>query len=77
MFVAEDSMVADKYVREIGCQYIQELFDKRTEVQDAVNLLMIAKYCERIGDHAENFARWEEYTVNGTCEDEPPTGVGL
>lgn len=56
MFVAEDSMVADKYVREIGCQYIQELFDKRAEAQDAVNLLMIAKYYERIGDHAENVA---------------------
>lgn len=49
-------MVADKYVREIGCQYIQELFDKRVEAQDAVSLLMIAKYYERIGDHAENVA---------------------
>lgn len=77
MFVAEDSMVADKYAREIGCQYIQELFDKQIQVQDAVNLLMIAKYYERIGDHAENVARWAEYTVNGTREDEPPTGVGL
>lgn len=56
MFVAEDSMVADKYVREIGCQYIQGMFDKRTEAQDAVNLLMIAKYYERIGDYAENVA---------------------
>ena len=77
MFVAEDSMVADKYVREIGCQYIQELFDKRTEAQDAVSLLMIAKYYERIGDHAENFARWTGYVVNGTREDAPFTGVGL
>ncbi|MDY2722930.1 MAG: PhoU domain-containing protein, partial [Coriobacteriales bacterium] len=51
--------------------------DKQTEAQDAVNLLMIAKYYERIGDHAENVARWAEYTVNGAREDEPPTGVGL
>ena len=68
---------ADVYYEKIREKIIQELFDKQTQAQDAVNLLMIAKYCERIGDHAENVACWEEYTVNGTREDEPPTGVGL
>lgn len=68
---------ADVYYEKIREKIIQALFDKQTEAQDAVNLLMIAKYYERIGDHAENVARWAEYTVSGTREDEPLTDVGL
>lgn len=68
---------ADVYYEKIREKIIQGMLDKQIEAQDAVNLLMIAKYYERIGDHAENVARWAEYTVNGTREDEPPTGVGL
>ncbi len=30
-----------------------------------VDLLMIAKYMERIGDHAENVAEWVEYAITG------------
>ena len=68
---------ADVYYEKIREKIIQGMLDKQIEAQDAVNLLMIAKYYERIGDHAENVARWAEYTVNGTREDELPTGVGL
>lgn len=31
----------------------------------AVDLLMIAKYLERIGDHAQNIAEWAEYAITG------------
>ena len=31
----------------------------------AIDLLMIAKYYERIGDHAQNIAEWVEYALNG------------
>ena len=30
-----------------------------------MNLLMAAKYFERIGDHAVNVAEWVEYSVTG------------
>ena len=30
-----------------------------------VDLLMIAKYLERIGDHAVNIAEWVEYSITG------------
>ena len=31
----------------------------------AIDLLMIAKYFERIGDHAQNIAEWVEYSITG------------
>ena len=31
----------------------------------AVDLLMVAKYLERIGDHAQNIAEWVEYSLTG------------
>jgi phosphate transport system protein len=31
-----------------------------------LNLCMIAKYLERIGDHATNIAEWVEYSITGT-----------
>ena len=31
----------------------------------AIDLLMIAKYYERIGDHAQNIAKWVEYALTG------------
>ena len=52
--------------------------DDRTGIQtildDVCNrrfdLLMIAKYYERIGDHATNIAEWVIYSVTGTHKDE-------
>lgn len=34
--------------------------------EQAVDFLMIAKYFERIGDHAENIAEWVYYSIEGT-----------
>ena len=31
----------------------------------ALDLLMIAKYLERIGDHAVNIAEWVEFSITG------------
>ena len=34
----------------------------------ALNLLMIAKYFERIGDHAVNIAQWAIFAITGVRE---------
>lgn len=34
-----------------------------------IDLIMIAKYFERIGDHAENIAQWVEYSITGSHEE--------
>ena len=31
-----------------------------------LDILMIAKYLERIGDHATNIAEWVEFSITGT-----------
>ena len=36
----------------------------------AIDLLMIAKYFERIGDHAQNIAEWVEYAITGVHKGE-------
>jgi phosphate transport system protein len=33
--------------------------------EQAIDLLMITKYFERIGDHAQNIAEWVEYSITG------------
>lgn len=35
-----------------------------------LDMLMIAKYFERIGDHACNIAQWVEYAITGQYEDD-------
>lgn len=46
-----------------------ELVGQITEHPDlsgeCLDLLMIAKYLERIGDHAVNVAEWVEYSITG------------
>lgn len=37
-----------------------------SSAEEALDLLMIAKYLERIGDHAVNIAEWVEYSIVGT-----------
>ena len=36
---------------------------------NSLDLLMIAKYFERIGDHATNIAEWVEFSITGTHKD--------
>ena len=33
--------------------------------EEGLDILMVAKYLERIGDHATNVAEWVEYSITG------------
>lgn len=44
---------------------IEEQFQKGGNAEYALNLLMIAKYYEKIGDHAVNIANWTLFINNG------------
>lgn len=43
-------------------------FQSAGQMEYALDLLMIAKYFERIGDHAVNIAEWVIYSVTGNKE---------
>jgi len=37
--------------------------------EQAADILMVAKYFERIGDHATNIAEWVEFAITGVHKD--------
>ena len=47
---------------------LTERFQAGGEMEYALDLLIIAKYFERIGDHATNIAEWVLYSVTGNKE---------
>ncbi len=60
--------VVDSFFNEAKKMLI-ELFSKpETDGEYAVDLLMIAKYFERIGDHAVNIAKWVLFSITGNKE---------
>ena len=57
--------VVDQYFSRIKQDIISMVDLNPTEGETALDLLMTAKYFERIGDHATNIAEWVIYSVNG------------
>ena len=47
-------------------ELIEHLRMNSSSGTQAIDLLMIAKYYERIGDHAQNIAEWVEYALTGS-----------
>lgn len=62
--VADDDIV-DNYFTLIKQELIREITDHPKDGERSVDLLMIAKYFERIGDHATNIAEWVVFSVTG------------
>lgn len=77
-FVKKDFDLAKKVSQ--SDDVIDELFDKVKEEtveiiqrdkalgEEAIDLMMIAKYLERIGDHAVNIAEWVAFSITGSRE---------
>jgi phosphate transport system protein len=74
-FVAHDSdkaqevIAADAKVNRLFDAVKAELFSWMRQTDEdqsaAIDLLLIAKYLERVGDHAQNIAEWVEYSITG------------
>ena len=60
----EDNMVDDLF-NQIKTEVIQEIARNPNEGELCVDMMMIAKYFERIADHVVNIAEWVEYSVTG------------
>ena len=62
--IARDDVV-DDYFSKVKYGIISMITENSTDGEFALDLLMIAKYFERIGDHATNIAEWVIYSVTG------------
>jgi phosphate transport system protein len=57
--------VVDDLFNKIKQSLITSIENKQINGEYAVDLLMIAKYFERIGDHAVNIAEWVLFSITG------------
>ena len=58
----------DKVDNLFGCvkdELVRLIAEDRANGEFCIDLLMIAKYLERISDHAVNIAEWVEYSITG------------
>ena len=67
--VADDDIV-DGFFDQVKEQLIGRIARSPEEGEYALDLLMIAKYLERIGDHAVNIAQWVTFSVTGVHKEE-------
>lgn len=63
--VSFDDVVDDLFVK-IREKLLEMLTKDRSVGAYVMDLFMIAKYYERIGDHAANIAEWVEFSITGT-----------
>ncbi|MDL2310681.1 phosphate signaling complex protein PhoU [Peptostreptococcaceae bacterium OttesenSCG-928-C18] len=63
--IKEHDDKVDNYFREVRDHVVEELKTGESNPEYAADLLMIAKYLERIGDHAENISEWVEFSITG------------
>ncbi len=70
--ISRDDTVDDYFIK-VKKDIINLIAEKPEDGECAVDLLMISKYFERIGDHATNIAEWVEFSVTGIHKGE----VGL
>ena len=64
--VIKQDDVVDDYFSRVKCGIISLITEDHADGEFALDLLMISKYFERIGDHAPNIAEWVIYSVTGT-----------
>ena len=62
--IASDDIVDDLF-NKIKEEILVSICDKKEDIKAALDILMAAKYFERIGDHAVNVAEWVEYSITG------------
>ena len=68
--VVEHDNIVDDAFGKMKDMLIKMISEKKADGEYAVDLLMIAKYFERIGDHAVNIAEWVEFSVTGVHKGE-------
>ena len=63
--VINDDDYVDDAFNEIKEHLAEGIISKKIDAKTGLDILMAAKYFERIGDHAVNIAEWVEYSITG------------
>ncbi len=64
--VMKDDDVVDELFEEVKTTLIDFIAEnKGQQGVEAIDLIMVAKYLERIADHATNIAEWVEFSITG------------
>lgn len=64
--VIKDDDVVDELFEEVKTTLIDFIAENKGEQGgEAIDLIMVAKYLERIADHATNIAEWVEFSITG------------
>lgn len=68
--LATATQAADDAVDRMFAEVATEMIDfivhaDAADAQKAIDVIMIAKYLERIGDHATNIAEWVDFSITG------------
>lgn len=72
--VMEHDNVVDGLFDKVKHELIKSIEMGHSDAEALVDMLMIAKYFERIGDHAENIAEWVIYSITGEHRKGPKAG---
>ncbi|WP_274941622.1 phosphate signaling complex protein PhoU [Chordicoccus furentiruminis] len=67
--IAYDDVIDELFLKARG-QIVKQIREGAEDAEEAADLLMVAKYFERIGDHATNVAEWVIYANNDQREKE-------
>ena len=67
--ILKEDDIIDKYFMESKRRLIKIVAENPENGEYALDLLMVAKYFERIGDHATNIAEWVIFSVTGVHEE--------
>ena len=62
--------VVDDLFNQVKTELIQLIHEDADAGEQAADLLMVAKYFERIGDHATNISEWVIFSITGTHVEE-------
>ena len=62
--------IVDDYFKQIKDELTALIVEDSKNGESCIDLMMIAKYLERIGDHAVNIAEWVEYSITGARKQE-------
>ena len=68
--VIRDDDIVDGLFLKVRGEILDAIRDGGSKGEEVLDLFMITKYYERIGDHATNIAEWVEYSITGERSNE-------